>query len=312
MRRSARHPAGPADALLPGLALVLMLLALPLPAAQTVLVLGRVSDDPKAHLARLQPLVDYIAARMGDLGIREGRVLMARDAQQMVSYLRQGKVDWIGETSASALAFEERAGAEPLLRAMRGGYETYRSVIFVRADSGIGGLDGLRGRVIGFQTPMSTSAYFVPAAELLAAGHRLVIQASPLERPPSTFIGYAFAQSESNQLTWVRKGLVDAAAFSDQDWQELVAGNPALAAELSIIHRSAAFPRALELVRPGLPAPIRARLQALLLAAHEDPAAAAALRSYQRTERFAEIDADTARMLADLRRGVRRVRSGIE
>lgn len=312
MRRSARPTAGLAAFLRSGLGLCLWLLTLPAPAAQTVLVLGRVSDDPKAHYARLQPLVDYVAARMGDLGIREGRVLMARDAQQMVSYLRQGKVDWIGETSATALAFEERAGAVPLLRAMRGGYETYRSVIFVREDSGIAGLADLRGRVIGFQNPMSTSAYFVPAGELLGAGLGLVIQASPLERPPTRFIGYAFAQSESNQLTWVRKGLVDAAAFSDQDWEELVAGNSALADELRIIHRSAAFPRALELVRPGMPPALRERLRQLLLAAASDPAAAPALRAYQRTERFAEIDGETARMLTELRQNVRRVRTGIE
>lgn len=281
-------------------------------ASQTVLVVGRVSDDPKAHHGRMQPLVDYVAARMGDLGIREGRVLMARDAQQMVSYLRQGKVDWITETSATALAFEERAGAEPLVRAVRGGFERYHSVIFVRADSGIRTLEQLQGRVIGFQNPLSTSAYFVPAAELLGAGLRLAIQASPMERPPSQFIGYAFAQSESNQLTWVRKGLVDAAAFSDQDWQELVAENASLAGELSVIHRSAEFPRALELVRPGLPPALRSRLRELLLAAHTDPQAASALRAYQRTERFAEIDAETARMLNQLRAGVRRVRVGIE
>lgn len=308
MRQSARLPA----CLLPVLAVLLMLLVRPLSAAQTVLVLGRVSDDPKAHHARLQPIVDYIAARMGDLGIREGKVLMARDAQQMVSYLRQGKVDWIGETSATALAFEERAGAEPLLRAMRGGYEIYHSVIFVRADSGIDRLAELRGRVVSFQNPMSTSAYFVPAGELMGAGLRLVIQASPLERPPTQFIGYAFAQSESNQLTWVRKGLVDAGAFSDQDWEELVVGNPALVEGLRIIHRSAAFPRALELVRPDMPAALKRRLRALLLAAHTDPAAAPALRAYQRTERFAEIDAEAARMLAELRQSVRRVQSGIE
>ncbi|MCU0753647.1 MAG: phosphate/phosphite/phosphonate ABC transporter substrate-binding protein [Xanthomonadales bacterium] len=288
------------------------LVATTVSASQTVLVVGRVSDDPKAHHGRMQPLVDYVAARMSDLGIREGRVLMARDAQQMVSYLRQGRVDWITETSATALAFQERAGAEPLVRAVRGGFERYHSVVFVREDSGIRALGQLRGRVIAFQNPLSTSAYFVPAAELLGAGLQLAIQASPLERPPSQFIGYAFAQSEANQLTWVRKGLVDAAAFSDQDWQELVVDNAALAGELSIIHRSGEFPRALELVRPGLPAALRERLRELLLSAHADPAAASALRAYQRTERFAEIDRETARVLADLRRGVRRVRAEIE
>jgi phosphonate transport system substrate-binding protein len=308
MRRTAHFPAAGVWLL----AVLYALLATSVSASQSVLVVGRVSDDPKAHHGRMQPLVDYVAARMADLGIREGRVLMARDAQQMVSYLRQGKVDWITETSATALAFEERAGAEPLVRAVRGGFERYQSVIFVREDSGIRSLDALRGRVIAFQNPLSTSAYFVPAADLLDAGLRLAIQASPLERPPSQFIGYAFAQSEANQLTWVRKGLVDAAAFSDQDWQELVSTQPALATELSIIHRSGEFPRALELVRPGLPAALKQRLRELLLSAHTDPVAASALRAYQRTERFAPIDHETTQVLTQLRRGVRRVRAEIE
>ena len=55
-----------------------------------VLVLGRISDDPKAHYEQLKPLLDYVVPRMADVGIREGRILMARDAQQMASYLRRG------------------------------------------------------------------------------------------------------------------------------------------------------------------------------------------------------------------------------
>ncbi len=279
---------------------------------QATLVIGRVSDDPKAHYERLKPLLDYVVTKMADVGIRDGRVLMARDAQQMVSYLRQGKVDWISETSGAALGFEERARAEVFLRSRRGGLFDYHSVFFARRDSGIAGLADLSGRAIGLQHPMSTSAYLVPAAILLERDMPLAIQSSPLERPPPDFVGYAFARSEGNLVTWVQKGLVDAAAFSNQDWDELNASEPALAADLVVFHESREFPRAIELVRSGLDPVVKQRLREVLLGAHEDPAAAAALRAYSRTERFDEIDAATWAALADLRAGVRRVRAEIE
>jgi phosphonate transport system substrate-binding protein len=279
---------------------------------QTTLVLGRVSDDPKAHYERLKPLLDYVVSKMADVGIREGRVLMARDAQQMVSYLRQGKVDWISETSGAALGFEERARAEIFLRSRRGGLFDYHSVFFARRDSGISTLDDLSGRAMGLQHPMSTSAYLVPAAILLDRNMPLAIQSSPLERPPADFVGYAFARSEGNLVTWVQKGLVDAAAFSNQDWDELNVNEPALAADLIVFHESREFPRAIELVRAGLDPVIKQRLREVLLGAHDDPAAIEALRAYSRTERFDEVDAATWAALAELRAGVRRVREEIE
>lgn len=282
--------------------------------AQTpsTLVLGRVSDDPKAHYERLKPLLDYAVAHMADLGIREGRVLMARDAQQMVSYLRQGKVDWITETSGAAIGFEERAHARILLRARRGGLFDYRTVFFTRKDSGIRSIEQLAGRSLGFQHPMSTSAYLVPAAILLDRGLPLAIQASPLERPPAKFVGYVFSRSEGNLVTWVQKGLVDAAAFSNQDWDELQLNEPEVASDLMVFHESREYPRAVELVREGLDPRIEKRLREVLLAAHDDPAARAALDAYTRTERFDEVDAATWESLSELRIGVRRVRAEIE
>jgi phosphonate transport system substrate-binding protein len=68
-----------------------------------VLVLGRISDDPKAHYEQLKPLLDYVIPRMAGVGIREGRILMARDEQQMTSYMRRGRVDWVTETAATGL-----------------------------------------------------------------------------------------------------------------------------------------------------------------------------------------------------------------
>ena len=77
----------------------------------SVLVLGRVSDDPKSHYDQLKPLLDYVVPRMASVGIRSGRILMARDLQQMGSYLRRGRVDWVTETSGNAVLLERRANA---------------------------------------------------------------------------------------------------------------------------------------------------------------------------------------------------------
>src|SRR3546814_17933238 len=81
-----------------GRALVIGLLLLALPSGalanddDNVLVLGRTSDNPKAHYEQLKPLLDYVVPRMRDVGITEGRILMARDAQQMARYLPRGRV----------------------------------------------------------------------------------------------------------------------------------------------------------------------------------------------------------------------------
>jgi phosphonate transport system substrate-binding protein len=277
-----------------------------------VLVLARVSDDPRTYHRQLVPLVRYAASKMADLGITEGRVVMARDARQMINYLRQGKVDWVGETPGAALDFVDRGGAKVLLLANRGGRKEYSTVFFTREDSPIRTLADLRGRRIGFQYPMSTSAYLVPAAILLAASHRVVALTTPMEQPPADAIGYAFGRSENNLITWVEKGIVEAAAFSNQDWDERVLARGKGHPPLRIFHESKAYPRALELVRGDLPAAIETRLREVLLAAHTDPEAAEALAAYSRTERFEPVDDQTREVLDELRRGVARVRAELE
>ena len=133
----------------------------------SVLVLGRVSDDPKAHYDQLKPLLDYVVPRMASVGIRSGRILMAKDLQQMASYLRRGRVDWVNETAGNAALLERRGVAKSFLVTEREGATRYHSVFFVRRDSPVRSLKDLAGRSVAFQNPYSTSAYYLPAAQLL-------------------------------------------------------------------------------------------------------------------------------------------------
>ncbi len=277
-----------------------------------VLVLGRVSDDPKAHYEQLKPLLDYIVPRMADVGITEGRILMARDAQQMGSYLRRGRVDWVTETSANAMRLQERAGAVPLLLTERDGVSSYRSLAFARRDSGIRSLPGLRGHSIAFQNTSSTSAYVVPAVELLQSGLPMQLLLSPMDKPDPRAVGYLFAGSELNIATWVHKGLVDAGTMSNLDWENPLRMPPSYRRDLVVIARSEPYPRALEMVRGDLDARIRERLREVLLEAGNDPDAREALQRFFRTTRFLPVDRDTQAALRELAAGVSRVRAEVE
>jgi phosphonate transport system substrate-binding protein len=277
-----------------------------------ILVLGRISDDPKAHYEQLKPLLDYVVPRMADVGIREGRVLMARDAQQMASYLRRGQVDWVTETAGTAMLLEQRGNAQPLLLTERDGVSRYRTVFFVRRDSGLKDLEDLRGRSVAFQNNASTSAYFVPAIELLRRKLSLSLLLSPMDKPSDRMVGYVFARSELNIGAWVHKRLVDAGTMSDIDWNNPARVPPSFRKDLEVIYTSEPVPRALEMVRSDLDPKVQARLREVLIEAAGDPGAREALQYFFRTTRFMPIDDEARRVLDRIRAGVVQVRADVE
>ncbi|GAB3506568.1 phosphate/phosphite/phosphonate ABC transporter substrate-binding protein [Pseudoxanthomonas daejeonensis] len=277
-----------------------------------VLVLGRISDDPNAHYAQLKPLLDYVVPRMRDVGITEGRVLMARDAQQMASYLRRNRVDWVTETASTAVQLQQRVAARPLLLTERNGVSSYRTVFFVRKDRPISSLRDLRGHTLALQSTASTSAYMVPMTELLDAHLSPEILLAPSDVPSEDRVGYVFARSELNIASWVHKGMVDAGALSSVDWDDPQRVPDAFRSDFRVIHQSHSYPRALELVRAGMEPRVEARLREVLLQAADDPAARDALKLFFNTSRFLALDRDSERALEVLKKGVQRVRAEVE
>ncbi len=300
-----------------GLCCAWLLLPVSMPAARAaadehVLVLGRISDDPKLHYDQLKPLLDYVVPRMRGVGITSGRILMARDPQQMVSYMRRGRVDWVSETASMAVQLRDRAGAKPFLETERSGVSEYRTVFFTRRDSGIHSLADLRGRSVALQQVSSTSAYVAPVIKMLNAGLSLEIMVSPNERPDADAVGYVFAQSEFNMATWVDKRLVDAGAFSNLDWPRILQRAPGFADDMVIFAQTESYPRAVEVMRGDLSPAVSARLREVLLGAAHDPAATKALASFFGTTGFSELTPSAQTALQHMADGVQRIRREIE
>ena len=255
-------------------------------------VIGKVSDNPSKHYGYLKPMADYLASNLTEFGYTEGKVLMARNNRQMVRYLKRHKVDLVTETIFSSVIFQDRAKAELLLNKWKKGQRDYESIIFARKDSGIDALADFKGKVIAFEDPGSTSAFFVPAAMLLKAGLTLEKLDSPRERPGAGNVGYVFSKEEINTSTWVHKKLVDIGALNDHDWSKSDHMPQNWRPDFKIIATSRRLPRQVEAVRPGMEQALKDKIKFLLLNIHLAPNADELLHSYQRTSRFEEFDDD--------------------
>jgi phosphonate transport system substrate-binding protein len=273
-----------------------------------VLVIGRISEDPRTVHQSLKPLLDYVVARMADLGIHRGEVLMAPSDAVMRSYLRTGLVDWVSETPAQALRLEP-AGAKPILVTERRGRATYRTVFFTRRESGIRSLADLQGRRLAVQHEFSTSAYVVPLGLLLEKGLRLALLPSPRAPVPEGSVGFVLARSEHNIAAWVHKGLAEAGAFSDVDFHGLDRFPVAMRPDLVVFHEGPPMPRGLELIRGDLRPEVARRLREVLLAAPGDPEAAPALAAFGGVSAFHPVDEDTRRSLDRIGALLARLRS---
>lgn len=264
-------------------------------------VVGKVSDNPSKHYGYLKPMADYLAANLSEFGYTKGKVLMAKNNRQMVKYLKQHKVDLVTETIFSSVIFQQQAKAEFLLKKWKKGQRDYQSMIFVRKDSGIKTLQDFKGKVIAFEDPGSTSAFFIPAAMLLKAGLELEKLASPRDKPSVGKVGYVFSKEEINTSIWVYKKRVEIGALNDHDWNKSDHMPQSYRDDFTVLATSKRLPRAVESVRPGMGREVKAKITDLLLNIHSQPNAKNLLNSYQKTSRFEAFDDDIDETIAYVR-----------
>jgi len=116
---------------------------------------GRYRDLIQAHFgvpARIFPAGDYA-------GVMQGFAA------------RQLELAGLGPLAYARIWLDTQGNIEPLVVALESdGSDSYVAVMYVRADSGITSLEGMRGRSLAWADPNSTSGFLVPRSELREAG----------------------------------------------------------------------------------------------------------------------------------------------
>ncbi len=137
------------------------------------------------------------------------KVYMPTDYLGVVEALRNRTADMAFVHPAGYVFANREAKAQIVAVDVWHGKTSYTARFYVRKDSGIGSLEGLRGKTIAFVDPGSTSGYVYPMVMLIKKG--LVTN-----RDPKTFFKDAmFAGTHEAALLALLNGSVDAVASFD-------------------------------------------------------------------------------------------------
>ena len=265
--------------------------------ATGVITFGSVSLNPTREHEVFRPFVDHVASRLGEVGIGRGRVVVVDSISKMVEELNKGRIDVYIDSPFPVGFVWKRTDVDLLLRRWKRGSETYRSVVFVRADSGVKSVADLAGKMIAFGEPFSTSGFLMPKAALASTGLRLDNYEDAAASIPPDRAGYVFSNDAENTLFWVLKGKVDAGAVNEDYYQGLAGSR---ISELQIILTTGAVPRNLVCVRRNLDPRITDSLRALLLGMDDDEEGREVLMGFEETARFDPCPGGPERQLAGI------------
>lgn len=225
--------------------------------------------------------MQYVAGRLSP--DTEGKVIVASTTLQMVKLLDQKKIDFYMESPYPTYLINRQGVAVLILRRWKGRVPEYRSLIFTKRDSGITRLEDLRGKMIAFEDPGSTSGYFLPKILLLRKGFRVTEKSGPDAKVAPQEIGYIFESADRTIIELVFDNQVAAGAFSDDDYGAL---DKEKKAAITILARSETLPRHLVSARRDLDPTVKNRLTEILLSMHQDEEGRRILQQTDNTTKF--------------------------
>jgi phosphonate transport system substrate-binding protein len=255
----------------------LVVLACTFPAPQLALAgtlgVGSVSARPGERIARLTPLADYLAAKLGATDVVRGHVVVADSVFEMAKLIEQGAVDVYFGDPLSAAAVEHLV---PLGTQLACSPQTTQSVLFVRKNGGAAELELLRGKIVAFETPVSGFGYLLAKFALSTKGARLQRRDAASDPVDTGMVGYVFSGDDENTAVWVLRGKAPAGAMRSDRYEKLAANRSDALRE---IYRSESLPAEVAAVRSTLPASGATRLLSALQESDGDPAGRELMRT---------------------------------
>jgi phosphonate transport system substrate-binding protein len=269
--------------------------------AQT-LTLGIVSETQRAQIEEhFQEFARYLAGKLFAASDIDGKVMIAPTPFQLAKLLEQKKVDFYMESPYPTYLINDMHGAAKLLlRRWKSGMAEYRSVIFTRNNGEVSRLEDLRGKVLVFEDPSSTSGHFLAKSFLLKKGFRFAAKSRFDPHGSPTEVGYVFAYSQEKLIDMVLAKQAAAGAFSDDDYARL---DEKKKSAINILAQTERVPRHLLSVRKDMAPALVERLEKILLSMHESEQGRRILKKTDETTKFdllPEGEAGARRKLAEI------------
>lgn len=257
--------------------------------------LGIVSETHQKEIEEhFRDFVRYVTRKLSSGPEIEGKVWIASTPFELAKLLEQRRVDFYMESAYPTYVINFTHGAgKLLLRRWKSGMADYHSVIFTRRDSGMKRLEDLKGKTIVFEDAGSTSGYLLPKLFLQRRGLKLTEKSRFDGDHAATGIGYVFAGSQEKLVDAVLTKQAAAGAFSDDDFSGL---EEKKRADIAILAQTERLPRHLLSVRTDLAPALAGRLEAILLAMHEDPEGRQILQKADGTTKFDMLPGGEATM----------------
>ena len=247
--------------------------------------LGLVSEINKTAIEEhFRDFVRYVTRRIAPGSEADDKVLIAPTPFEMARLLEQRRVDFYFESVYPSYTINYVHGAgRAILRRWKGGAAEYQSLIFTKRDGGIKQLGDLRGKMMMFEDPGSTSGYLMPKLFMSRNGYKMVEKKSYDPNAVSTDVQYSFAYLRSKLIEAVLTRQVAAGAISDDDYNGL---DEKRKSEMVILAQTEKLPRHLVSVRSDLDQQIVGKLTDLLVAMHDDVEGQRILKKTDQTSKF--------------------------
>jgi phosphonate transport system substrate-binding protein len=240
--------------------------------AQQVFRITAIPDESPTELARKAgPLMQYLESKLG----MKVEYTPVTDYAAAVETLVNKKVDmaWFG--GFTFVQAHHRSGGKVIPLVQREEDEKFRSV-FITSDAGIKTLADLKGKDVSFGSQSSTSGHLMPRSFLLQAGLN----------PEKDFKRVAYSGAHDATVAAVAAGKVQAGALNISVWEKLVADKKVDPTQVRVFYTTPPYYDYNWTVHADMPAALREKLSAAMLALSKDTAEGKAILELQRATRF--------------------------
>ncbi len=255
-------------------------------------------ENEKDRIARYQPFEAYLEKTLGvDI-----EIFTAGNYDGVIQALAADQIEFafLGSSAYAAAFTETNGGVVPLLTAVQeDGSTGYYSIIAVRCDSPYKKIEDLKGKVLAFADPDSTSGYAVPNYNLVQQGFE----------PSTYFSAIPFSGSHEAGVQGVVNGQFDAAATYINNEksgipQRMIAKGMIKEGEVCWIWKSPEITSGPFTARKNLPAELISEMQAAVKAVPEvDPEAHKEMTGAESStaKGYVEVNHDRYQWIVDMR-----------